>query len=173
MSAGFIGVPADYPIGPHAAPSSVLSTVATSPARAPASDVASSSVSPLATLVLLLLAVIMVVAVARRFWPASWSAARIFSLRHYETIRFVDGPLVGTTIAQRTTRGGLPPLQISPLVERAITEGGNYTLPYERGFTCEECHHWHYTEGWTNLEKLETGTPADLAKIDLESWLRR
>lgn len=163
MSAGFIGVPADYPIGPHAAPSSVLSTVATSPARAPASDVASSSVSPLATLVLLLLA-----GSGRRPGPA-----RIFSLRHYETIRFVDGPLAGTTIAQRTTRGGLPPLQISPLVERAITEGGNYTLPYERGFTCEECHHWHYTEGWTNLEKLETGTPADLAKIDLESWLRR
>lgn len=93
--------------------------------------------------------------------PASWSGARIFRLSHHETIRFVDGPLAGTTAQQRTDRAGLPAFQITPRITRRDDLGGGYTLPYERGLLCDDCHHWHYTEGWTH---------ENLAMADITEW---
>lgn len=89
------------------------------------------------------------------------SNRKIFRLSHHETIRFVDGPLEGTTAQQRTDRAGLPAFQITPRVTRRGDLGGSYTLPYERRLLCDDCHHWHYTEGWTD---------EDLALADITEW---
>jgi len=44
---------------------------------------------------------------------------------------------------------GLPPYQFCALVVRSTVDGGDYTLPYQRGLICEKQHAWHYTQGWT------------------------
>ncbi len=104
---------------------------------------------------------IYVLAVMTGTLAARWAGARVFRLSHYETIRFVDGPLAGSTAQQRTDRAGLPAFQITPRITRRDDLGGSYTLPYERKLLCDHCHHWHYTEGWTD---------ENLALADITEW---
>ena len=78
-----------------------------------------------------------------------------------EVIWFVDGPLAGRTNQLRAGRDGLPPFQFCALVARSTQEGGDYTLPYQRGLICETQHAWNYTQGWT---------PVDIAHADIGSW---
>lgn len=92
---------------------------------------------------------------------SSFAGRSIFRLRHHESIRFIDGPLAGSTAQQRTDRNGLPAFQITPTVTRRDDLGGSYTLPYERGLLCDGCHCWHYTEGWTH---------ENLALASIEEW---
>ena len=66
-----------------------------------------------------------------------------------ETIWFVDGPLAGRTDDLPAGPDGLPPYQFCALVARPTHEGGDYTLPYQRGPICETKHAWQYTQGWT------------------------
>ena len=66
-----------------------------------------------------------------------------------ETIWFVVGPLAGRTDHLQAGPDGLPPYQFCALVVRSTLDGGDYTLPYQRGLICEKQHAWHYTQGWT------------------------
>ena len=65
-----------------------------------------------------------------------------------EVVLFVDGPLAGATNQLPAGRDGLPAHQFCALVSRSDAEGGDYTLPYQRGAFCESRHVWHYTQGW-------------------------
>lgn len=103
---------------------------------------------------------IYVLAVMTGTLPARWSGARAFRLSRHETIRFVDGPLAGSTAQQRTSSDGLPALQITPRIPLRDNLS-IYTLPYERRLLCDDCHHWHYTEGWTN---------ENVAQADITEW---
>lgn len=111
----------------------------------------------------IIIIVVYVLTAAAGKLPASWSGANIFRISHHETIRYVDGPLGGSTAQQRTDRAGLPAFQITPWVTRRGDLGGGYSVPYERGLLCDDCHHWHYTEGWTH---------ENLALADISDWGR-
>ena len=78
-----------------------------------------------------------------------------------EKIWFVDGALAGRTDQLRAGPDGLPPRQFCALVTRSAREGGDYTMPYQRGLIGEPQHVWYYSEGWTTT---------DLAHADVESW---
>lgn len=88
-------------------------------------------------------------------------AWRIARCRKVETIWFADGALAGQTDQLHAGRDGLPPRQFCALVTRSAHEGGDYTMPYQRGLIGEPRHAWHYTQGWTEI---------DIVHADIESW---
>jgi hypothetical protein len=94
-------------------------------------------------------------------WSRSWQRLTSGGPRKVETIRYVDGPLAGQTGQLRVGPDRLPPLQFCAVVHRSVSEGGNYTLPYQRGLICGTSRAWRYTEGWTDQ---------DLAHAGIEDW---
>jgi len=69
--------------------------------------------------------------------------------RGVEAIWFVDGPLAGNVNHLPAGSDGLPPYQFCAIVARPDCEGGDYTMPYQRGPISEEQHAWQYTQGWS------------------------
>lgn len=67
-----------------------------------------------------------------------------------ETIWFVDGPLAGRMDRIPAGRDGLPPHQFCAVVTRSAHDGGDYTMPYQRGPMSESKKAWQYTQGWTH-----------------------
>ncbi len=92
---------------------------------------------------------------APRRWP--YRLPRFVHRPEVETIRYVDGPLVGVVEQIAVGRDGFPPLQFCAVVRREDRQGGDYTLPYQRGVICEADRIWHYTQGWNEADLAGQG----------------